>query len=376
MTGPAEPHLCFVLPSLGSGGAERAVANLASALAERGHRVTVLMLRGGGAYEATMSPRVTMVDLGLARARHIPARLAREVRERKIDIVFSALFHLDLYTLASRFLFGWRARVVLCFQNTPSVVARESTAPAERVLMQVYRRVARTADQHFAISKGVAEDAAAFFRIAPARIEVISNPIVDPTAPPPTAVDLKALFDVRPEKILVTSGRLTKQKDYPTLLAAFARLCASRDVGLVILGEGELRAELTGLCASLGVTHAVRFVGFQKRPLDWMIGADVFVLSSLWEGLANVVVEALWLGLPVVSTDCPHGPGEVLLQGRIGRLTPPSDAVALANAIIEALDEPQHPDILRNRALDFTIESIADRYEAALALGTPQGEHA
>lgn len=366
MPDPTSPHLCFILPSLGSGGAERAVANLASNLSERGHRVTVLVLRSGGAYESTMSPRVTVVDLGLGNARRVPPRLAREVREREIDIVFSVLFHLDFYTLVSRLLFGWRARVVLCFQNTPSVVARESTALAERLLMKLYRRVARTADQHFAISRGVAEDAAALFRIAPSCIEVISNPIVDSKEPIAVAVDLKALFDAPPDKVLVASGRLTKQKDYPTMLAALAQMRRTRDVGLVVLGEGELREELEALAMSLGLTNHIRFVGFQIRPLPWMAGADLFVLSSLWEGLANVVVEALWLGLPVVSTDCPHGPGEVLGHGIFGRLVPVSDPAALAEAMDLELAQDRAAGPLRARALDFGIDAIVDRYERAL----------
>lgn len=366
--GDLRPHLAFILPSLGSGGAERAVANLASALAARGRRVTVLVLRGGGAYEAALHPDVVVVDLGLAKARRIVGRLAEEVRAREIDIVFSALFHLDLYALVSRAAFGWRARLVICFQNTPSVVARESASGAERLLMRVYRAMARRADQHFAITRGVAEDAAAFFRIDPSRIETIPNPIVDPALPPPVPVDLKALFATPPDKVAVASGRLTKQKDYPTLLAALARARRSHDLGLVVLGEGELRASLIEQAEALGLSDRIRFVGFQQRPLDWMAGADLFVLSSQWEGLANVLVEALWLGLPIVSTDCPHGPREVLADGAFGRLVPAGDAEALADAMTAALDAEPPLDPLRARALDFTIEAIAGRYDQALKL--------
>ena len=345
------------------------MANLASALAERGHRVTVLVLRGGGEYEATVSPRVTVVDLGLANARRVVRPLAQQIRERGIDIVFSTLFHLDLYTLASRLLFGWRARVVLCFQNTPSVVSREGVALAERLQMKVYRRVAKTADQHFAISRGVAEDAASFFGIEPSSIQIISNPIVDPTAPPPTPIDLKALFDVRLDQVVVASGRLTKQKDYPTLLAAMARLRQTRNAGLIVLGEGELRESLERAAASLGLADCIRFVGFQTRPLDWMAEADLFVLSSLWEGLANVLVEALWLGLPIVSTDCPHGPREVLADGAFGRLVPVSDPAALADAMGLELSQARSAKRLRTRALDFSIGAIAGHYEQALFRG-------
>ncbi|WP_269714847.1 glycosyltransferase [Caulobacter sp. NIBR2454] len=367
------PHLAFIVPSLGSGGAERAVANLASALAARGRRVTVFTLRTGGAYEAAINPSVEIVNLGLSNARKIMGPLAREVRARQIDIVFSALFHLDFYTLLSRWLYGWKAKVVLCFQNTPSVVAHQSASSSERLLMRLYRRSARHADHYFAISLGVAEDASTFFGVPLDGITVIPNPIIDPSAPAPQPRDLRALFDEHHRKILIASGRLTKQKDYPTLLAAFAEVRRHWDVGLVILGEGELRDRLDGILADLGLTHSVYFAGFQQNPLDWMAGADLFVLSSLWEGLANVVVEALWIGLPVVSTDCPHGPREILEEGRLGRLSPVGDAAALSSTIAAALGAEFDAQAGRRRALDFSINSIADRYDDALKLSGRHG---
>lgn len=359
-------HLAFLVPELGKGGAERAVANLASDLARRGRKVSVLTLRSGGAYEATLAPEVTLINLDLGGARQVIGPLARAVREHKIEAVFSVLFHLDLYVLLSRWLHGWKAKVILCFQNTPSVVARESASRSERLLMRLYRLLGHRADQFFAISQGVGDDAATFFGIKSDAITVIPNPIVDPSAPAPTPRNLRTLFDKPPASVLVASGRLTKQKDYPTLLAALAQLRAKRDVGIVILGEGELRETLEALTATLGLTDHVRFAGFQTRPLDWMAGADLFVLSSLWEGLANVVVEALWLGLPVVSTDCPYGPGEILAQGEFGRLVPVSDPTALAQAIDAELSQSRSSEALRARALDFSIGAIADRYNRSL----------
>lgn len=359
-------HLAFLVPELGKGGAERAVANLASELARRGRKVSVLTLRAGGAYEAMLHPDVALINLDLASARRVIGPLAKAVRAYRIDAVFTVLFHLDLYTLVSRLIYGWKAKVILCFQNTPSVVARESASRSERLLMRLYRVLGRRADQFFAISQGVGDDAAEFFGIDTAAIRVISNPIVDPSAPPPSPIDLKALFDKPPASILVASGRLTKQKDYPTLLAALAQLRATRDVGLVVLGEGELKEALETRVAELNLTDHIRFVGFQTRPLDWMAGADLFVLSSLWEGLANVVVEALWVGLPVVSTDCPYGPAEILVGGQFGRLVPISDPAALAKAIDAELDQSRPAESLRARALDFSIGAIADRYDQSL----------
>lgn len=360
------PHIAFLVPELGSGGAERAVANLATELARKGMRITVLTLRPGGAYEAGLDPSVHLVDLGEGKARRVVGALGRVIAERRIDIIVSVLFHLDFYTLLSRRLQGWRARVVVCFQNTPSVVARESASLSEKALLALHRLSRLRADDHIAISTGVAQDAARYFNLDAERIVVIPNPVVDPAAPPPVPVDLRALFQTRPAKVAVASGRLTRQKDYPTLLAALQVARRREDAALVVLGEGELRAELEGLAQSLGLADHVRFVGFQKAPLDWMAGADLFVLSSRWEGLANVLVEALHLGLPIVATDCPHGPSEVLNAGALGRLVPVGDAEAFGEAMAAALRSPTDRSALARRADDFSIPAIAERYLTCL----------
>jgi glycosyltransferase involved in cell wall biosynthesis len=351
---------------LGSGGAERAAANLASELARRGHDITIGVLRTGGGYTETLHPAVKIHHLRGGRILGEAHAIARYVKAEQPDLVFSPLYETDALVLLSRKLFGWRSKVAICAQNSVFQFAANQVAAA-RLLIRLEQMLARRGtDQWFAISNGVADEAASFFHVPREAITVIANPVVDLNQPPVTPHDLKALFGPEITKVLLASGRLHKQKDYPTLVKALAIVRAQRpDVGLVILGQGALKPQLEAQIEAAGMTNAVRFPGFQSDPLNWVAGADLFVLSSLWEGLANVLIEALLCGVPIVSTDCPHGPAEVLEDGRYGRLVPPADPQALAGAIIEALDAPHDPEPGRRRAMDFEIGAIADRYEAA-----------
>ena len=161
--------------------------------------------------------------------------------------------------------------------------------------------------------------------------------------------------------VILGVGRLTQAKDFPTLIRAFALVRKKHPARLMILGEGEERSKLETLVQELGLEKEVSLPGFVDNPYKYMKRAAVFVLSSKWEGFGNVLVEAMALGTPVVSTNCPSGPAEILENGRWGRLVPVGDVYALAEAIIETLDEEHHPDVA-NRAKDFAVELAVEKY--------------
>ncbi len=163
-------------------------------------------------------------------------------------------------------------------------------------------------------------------------------------------------------------GTLKPQKDHATLLRAFALLPEELDASLAVLGDGPLRGELSDLAQALGIHDRVRFLGFVPDPIPWFRTADVFVLSSRWEGFANVIVEALSFGVSVVSTDCPSGPFEILEDGRFGELVPVADPTRLALAIAATLttERPKEPLIKRSR--DFAVDAIAARYLQTMGL--------
>jgi glycosyltransferase involved in cell wall biosynthesis len=201
-----------------------------------------------------------------------------------------------------------------------------------------------------------------------AKVKVIYNPTVTPeifrkaTEPVqhPWFVDNRV-------PIILAAGRLHRQKDFPTLLRAFSLLRQNRPCRLVILGDGKKRRRkaLRQLAKQLGIEKDVSLPGFVENPFAYMARANLFVLSSAWEGFGNVIVEALACGCPVVSTDCRSGPREILDNGRYGRLVPVGDPEALARAMLEALDDPDNPcdrETRIQRAMEFSVDKIVDEY--------------
>jgi glycosyltransferase involved in cell wall biosynthesis len=213
-----------------------------------------------------------------------------------------------------------------------------------------------------AVSRGAADDFARSSGFPRDRVEVVYNPVITPetAALAREAPDHPWLIPGQPPVILGV-GRLTPQKDFPTLLRAFAEVRRRRAARLIILGEGEDRANLLALAGALGVVDDVALPGFQRNALSYMAHSAVFVLSSAWEGLPTVLIEALAAGTRVVSTDCPSGPREILQEGRLGALVPVGDSSALAGAILEALERPASgvsPDALDS----FTRDTAVDHY--------------
>jgi glycosyltransferase involved in cell wall biosynthesis len=248
---------------------------------------------------------------------------------------------------------------------------------SHRQVLPLLRRAYRNADAIVAVSDGVADDLAAHARLVRERITTIYNPVVSPAllAKAKERLDHPRFAHGRPPVILA-AGRLDAQKDFSTLIKAFAGVRAKRPACLMILGQGngpentdEQRAALTTLATRLGVAADVELPGFVANPFPYMARASVFVLSSIYEGLGNVLIEALACGCPVVSTDCPSGPAEILDHGRFGALVPVGDAAALARAIEDTLDHPPLGESLRARAELFTVERAVDKYLGLLFPG-------
>jgi glycosyltransferase involved in cell wall biosynthesis len=221
----------------------------------------------------------------------------------------------------------------------------------------------RKADCIIAVSEGVADDLVSVAGLARSEIRVIYNPVVTPELVARAEEPLVHPWLVPgAAPVVLGAGRLSPQKDFATLLRAFAQVRAARPVRLIILGEGELRGQLEAQAAALGVSEDIQFPGFVDNPYAYMRRAGVFVLSSAWEGFGIVLVEAMACGAPVVSTDCPVGPAEILDGGRYGPLVPVGDGGALAQSILSMLDRPMDPERLRARAGDFALDKIGRQY--------------
>jgi len=225
-----------------------------------------------------------------------------------------------------------------------------------------------------AVSHGVADDFKKTFKFSESNLYVVYNP-VDISNIREKAKDVAEhhWFKKKGTSIIIGVGRLTFQKNFSTLIRAFALLRqrlridtvgiqSRKDVKLIILGEGEKRKELEKLIKDLGLQKDVDMPGFVDNPYAYLAQADVFVLSSKFEGFGNVLVESMACGIPIVSTDCPSSPAEILENGKYGKLVPVDDVEALAKAIVETLDNPISQEILKERASHFSVEKAVEKY--------------
>jgi glycosyltransferase involved in cell wall biosynthesis len=272
----------------------------------------------------------------------------------------------SLLALWARHLCGVDVRLVLREANVFSLQHAAGESRDHSILSRLARDWYPRADAFIAISHGVADDLTQALGIDADRITTIHNPVdVDhimrcasrPAYHPWLGGDIPLVLSV---------GRLARQKDYATLLRAFAILRSEREIRLLVFGEGPLRAELEALSVELGVEHDVSFPGIVSDPYPFMARASCFVLSSAWEGFGNVLLEALACGCPVVSTDCRSGPAEILAAGRFGKLTSTHDPIGLAKAIAETLAEPVDRDRLRTRASNFSPAASYARYREVI----------
>jgi len=408
-----KPRLALYISSLAGGGAERAFVNLAQGLVKRGFTDLWLILnRVKGPYLAHLPQEVRVVDLcepdvpfrfsrllrylsqqhagslwlnsaakshyialkvtGYLRKRHLQfmllsslmsLKLADQIRRIQPNALLSALTNCNLTAiLAQQFVND--AKVVINEQNTPSLSIRSQ--PAAGTVLRMMCRLYPKADRIVAVSQGVADDLIAILNLPPEKVTVIYNPIVTPELFERAQKPINHLwFERNRAPVILAVGRLTKQKDYPTLFRAFSLVQQVRPAKLLILGEGEERANLERLAIELGIQNDVSMPGFVDNPFAFMAKASVFVLSSAWEGLPTVLVEALACGCPVIATDCRSGPREILDNGHYGRLVPVGDHEALAKAILDALDNPDSPADRQTRiqrAMEFSVDAAVDKY--------------
>lgn len=365
----ARPKVAVFLQDLYGGGAERVMLLLASGIARRGVDVEMVLIRREGPYLDQVPPEVRVRELGTRRMLNSVKAFARYIRAERPDAVLTALVHVNVGALLAAALSGG-ARVVVTEHNQISRNFAALRSPtlrlAYRLVPWLYRRAARVV----AVSSGVAEDLGRFSGLDAGRIDVVHNPIVSADLPARAAEPVQHPW-LRPGQppVVMGVGRLNPQKDFGTLLRAFAALRRGREARLIVLGEGEERDALARLAAELGVANDVDMPGFVENPYAHMSKAALFVLSSRFEGLPTVLVEAMACGTPVVATDCPSGPREILEEGTLGGLVPVGDADALARSMAEALDRPVAAERLRARAADFAVERAVDRYLELLLEG-------
>ncbi len=362
MTRSEPGPIAFFLPSVRGGGAQRVIVNLAQGMVERGLPVDMVLATADGVFLDHLPAEVRLVDLGAGRLVRSLLPLIRYLRRERPRILVSSMTHANLIALWAARLAGRSTPVMVTVHNTMSESTPNQGALGGRLSLPLLRAFYPWADSIVAVSRGAADDLARTTGLPRERVEVIYNPVITPAAQAlARETPDHAWFGAGQPPVILGVGRLTRQKDFPTLVRAFAEVRRRCPARLIILGEGEDRPELERLIAELGLRDDVALPGFRDNAMAYMAGSAVFVLSSAWEGLPTVLIEALAAGTRVVSTDCPSGPREILQDGRLGALVPVGDVPSLARAILAALNTPA--DAAPQEALEaFTHEAAVDNY--------------
>lgn len=351
---------------LGGGGAERVMVTIANGLARLAIQTQLVIVKPELTYAKELDPRVELINLNTRWMSRTVIPLARLIRKERPDALLATLIEANVTAVVAHRLSRTRTRLVLREANTPSRDLLQHIRWKKRVIGRHLRRIYAPADCIVAVSKGVYKDLIEVMGIPAHKVVMIPNPI------PIQAIRAQAELPVehpwlRPgaPPVVMGIGRLTYQKDFATLIRAFAQVAAHLDARLIILGEGEDRPGLEQLAQELGVGDRVALPGFDPNPYRYLKRSRLFVLSSAYEGFPNALIQAMVCGCPVVSTDCPSGPREILDGGRYGELVPIGDVDRMADAILRALQSPP-PPVPEEWLLQFEESRIAQQWRAVL----------
>jgi glycosyltransferase involved in cell wall biosynthesis len=368
MTTRTSAPVALFLPLLAGGGAERAVVNLATGLAQRGVPTDLVLASAEGPYLPLVPPGVRVVDLKASRVWRSLGPLAAYLRRERPLALLSALDHASLVAMTAARIPGARTRTVISVQCTFDKGIQGRTSIRESATPWLLGRLHDWADAIVAVSEGVADDVAHTTGIPRDRVAVIHNPVITPSLLPAASErPCHPWFEDATGPIVLGAGRLTPQKNFRLLIDAFATLKRDHHARLVILGDGPERPALEAQILRHGLQEAVALPGFLANPYACMARASVFALSSDFEGLPTVLIESLAVGTPVVATDCESGPREILRRGALGELVPVGDCPAMARAIERALTNPlpaPPPEALR----PFTLDVVVDQFQEAFRL--------
>ncbi len=365
--------LAVFMATSGHSGVDRLARNLISALARRGYRVDLLKVRGHGPHLTEVPVNVRLIDLGTAHTYSSLVPVARYLRRERPLSLYCDKDRINHTAILARALAqGLKAPATYMAVGTGTTLSLDC---AQRGWLHGVKtrwstgKLYPLADNVIVTSHGVADDMTAYTGLDRARIQVVPCPVVPATAFAGEfgQPDHPWFSDGGPP-LIMGLGELCERKDFSTLIRAFALVRRDYPARLMILGRGKERDRLLALAGQLGVAEYLALPGFVDKPLDYLAGASLFVFSSRLEGLGFALIEALAVGIPVVSTDCPSGPREILGDGLYGPLVPVGDHQALAAAMLATLRQPPPPDFLRQAARPYEIETATSAYVKALNL--------
>jgi glycosyltransferase involved in cell wall biosynthesis len=357
-------RIAFYLPYLAVGGAEKSTLWMAREIKERGHDVRLIVDRRGGPLDSAFAEIASIRFLDAPRTALAGPALAKAVKEEAPDALVAVMTH-NILTAALMKRVGMIRTPLVGWEHAVLSPMRAARGMRGKLEARLIRSLYPVCDKIICVSKGAAEDAIAV--CAPAQINTtfVYNPVPSPQLDALSASE-QAIVDRLKSPRIVTLGRLNAAKDYRTLMRAFQYVARSENASLLFIGDGEERTVLEAAATGFGLGDKVVFAGAVKNPAPLLAQCDLFVSSSLTESFGIAIVEAMSVGLPIVATDCPTAPREILDGGQYGLLTPVGDAQALARAIRQALQANHDKEALRARAGEFSVVRAADAFLAAI----------
>jgi glycosyltransferase involved in cell wall biosynthesis len=358
-------HVALFLHDLRAGGAERVSVNLANAIKRKGHMVDLVLVnrQGCAAFFEDLDTSIRIFELPQSRTLASPVGFWSYIRRERPNLVISALTHINISSLIACRLIGRRPRLIIVEHGQFSREKAKPMAASVRCAYWLAPWLYPAADVIAAVSEGAKKDLAESTGIRSRRISVLHNPVViegslEKSHEP---VDHPWFREGEPPVVLAV-GAMREEKNFPLLVRAFNKMRRQRKARLIIIGDGPEKLSIEHCVSSSQYSDDIALIGFQSNPLKFMRRAALLALSSDHEALPTVLIEAMSCGTPVVATDCPCGPSEILSGGKFGMLVNPGDASALAEAMAQALKEPVAKDLLIKRAGDFSSEVVTDRY--------------
>ena len=358
--------ISIILPNFGGGGAERAYLEIAKELAKRDYFVEFVLMHCSGELLDKAQSLFSVGDLKCNRLRNLPKILISYLQKNKPDFLIASMWPLTVIAPFSQLLSKHKCKVLICEQNYLSA-QYQNRGWLNWILMRISMAIGyRLAYSRLGVSVGVINDIVNLSGLPKKMFKLVYNPVPIFKEPSKKLINhAEQLWSCPSGARIITVGSFKSQKNHSLLLKAFAKLNIT-DAKLMFVGEGKGREPLSLLVEELGLADKIIFAGVQTDTTPFYLTADLFVLSSNYEGFGNVIVEALACGTPIVSTDCPSGPSEILKKGQFGKLVPVNDINALAIAISQQIKAPLNRDLLIKRALDFSPEKITNKYLCSL----------
>ena len=354
--------LAFFYRQLNQGGIQRVIVNCANYFAEQGHQVCIILMKREGEYHELLHPNIRLIYFDSLRKIDLYRSLQRILKNEKFDLLFSATPDLNTLTLLYKVLSATKTKIVISEHNNTLVFFRNMKLSLSKLAFLSIPILYRFADAIVAVSQGLGESLRKIALVPEHKIKVIFNPAYS------TLLEKQLSFPVMHEwfghraiPLIISVGRLTEAKNHKLLIEAMYLLSKKRAARLLIIGEGHLRVGLQQQIDHLGLSHLIQLPGFKLNPVAWIHQADLFVLSSDYEGFAVVLVEALAAGATIVSTACDYGPSEIL-NDTYGYLVPVGDALALADKMEFAIDHPMPKAAQLARAKEFSTDNIMLKY--------------